>query len=168
MGTTPIYGFPYPDPSDLVANYPALGQQLAEDVETEILAAIPKSITASVLTTQTTTSTSYADLATVGPTVTLTTGTKALVMYGAFMTNTSAGPNISASVAVSGATTLAASDDWRVFFDVSLATYGASLSRAVLFTTLTAGSNTFTMKYKTSSATAQFTNRFIVVVDMGS
>jgi hypothetical protein len=35
-GTTPIYGFPYPEPSDLVANYPALGQQLAEDVETEI------------------------------------------------------------------------------------------------------------------------------------
>jgi hypothetical protein len=38
MGTTPVFGFPYPDPSDLVANYPALGQQLAEDVETEIIA----------------------------------------------------------------------------------------------------------------------------------
>jgi hypothetical protein len=36
MGTTPIYSFPYPDPSDLVANYPALGQDLAEDVETVI------------------------------------------------------------------------------------------------------------------------------------
>jgi hypothetical protein len=36
MGTTPIYGFPYPDPSDLVANYPALGQTLAEDVENVI------------------------------------------------------------------------------------------------------------------------------------
>ena len=36
MGTTPIFGFPYPDPSDLVANYPALGQQLAEDVEDAI------------------------------------------------------------------------------------------------------------------------------------
>ncbi len=32
-GATPIYGFPYPDPSDLVANYPALGQELAEDIE---------------------------------------------------------------------------------------------------------------------------------------
>jgi hypothetical protein len=38
MGTTPVFGFPYPDPSDLVANYPALGQQLAEDVEDEIIA----------------------------------------------------------------------------------------------------------------------------------
>lgn len=32
-GSTPIYGFPYPEPSDLVANYPALGQDLAEDIE---------------------------------------------------------------------------------------------------------------------------------------
>jgi len=32
-GVTPIYGFPYPEPSDLVANYPALGQDLAEDIE---------------------------------------------------------------------------------------------------------------------------------------
>jgi hypothetical protein len=38
-GATPVFGFPYPDPSDLVANYPALGQQLAEDVEDEIIAA---------------------------------------------------------------------------------------------------------------------------------
>lgn len=35
-GTTPIYGFPYPESSDLVADYPALGQDLAEDVETVI------------------------------------------------------------------------------------------------------------------------------------
>ena len=35
-GATPIYAFPYPEPSDLVANYPALGQDLAEDIETVI------------------------------------------------------------------------------------------------------------------------------------
>lgn len=35
-GSTPIYGFPYPESSDLVANYPALGEQLAEDVENTI------------------------------------------------------------------------------------------------------------------------------------
>jgi hypothetical protein len=33
-GSTPIYGFPYPEATDLVADYPALGQELAEDVET--------------------------------------------------------------------------------------------------------------------------------------
>lgn len=32
-GTTPVYGFPYPEPTDLVADYPALGQQLAEEIE---------------------------------------------------------------------------------------------------------------------------------------
>lgn len=35
-GSTPIYGFPYPEATDLVADYPALGQELAEDVETAI------------------------------------------------------------------------------------------------------------------------------------
>jgi hypothetical protein len=37
-GTTPIYAFPFPQPSDLVANYPALGEDLAEDVEDTIIA----------------------------------------------------------------------------------------------------------------------------------
>lgn len=32
-GSTPVYGFPYPEPTDLVADYPALGQDLAEDIE---------------------------------------------------------------------------------------------------------------------------------------
>jgi hypothetical protein len=168
MGTTPVFGFPYPDPSDLVANYPALGQQLAEDVETEILAAVPASITDAVQTSQTTSSTTYTDLATVGPAVTLTTGTKALVLFSARMSSSNQGPNIRASVAVSGATTIAASDDWWIFFDSSLAGYGGVFTRAVLFTSLTAGSNTFTLKYSTSSGTATFQNRTIVAINMGS
>jgi hypothetical protein len=32
-GSTPVYGFPYPEATDLVADYPALGQELAEDIE---------------------------------------------------------------------------------------------------------------------------------------
>jgi hypothetical protein len=39
-GATPIYSFPYPESSDLVAAYPALGQDLAEDIET-VIAALP-------------------------------------------------------------------------------------------------------------------------------
>ena len=124
--------------------------------------------TASVLTSQTTTSTSYTDLSTAGPAATLTTGTKALVIFNTFLTASGTGPTVSASVAVSGATTLAASDDWRVTFDVSSGGFGVSLSRTVLFTGLTAGSNTFTVKYKTSSGTATFATRSIVVMNMGS
>jgi hypothetical protein len=35
-------------------------------------------------------------------------------------------------------------------------------------TTLTAGSNTFTAKYRRSSQTATFSDRSIVVIDLGS
>ena len=38
-GSTPIYGFPYPLSTDLVANYPAVGLELATDVETALAAA---------------------------------------------------------------------------------------------------------------------------------
>lgn len=35
-GSTPIYGLPYPEPSDLVANYPALGESLAETLDEKL------------------------------------------------------------------------------------------------------------------------------------
>ena len=63
-GTTPIYGFPYPESSDLVANYPALGQQLAEDVEDVLSAGFGKIlqvVQGTTTTTVTTTSASYVD-----------------------------------------------------------------------------------------------------------
>lgn len=129
---------------------------------------IPASAENVVTTSQSTTSTSYTDLATVGPTVTLTTGTKALVLFASRMTNTSSGPQVSVSVAVSGATTVAASDDWRLCYDVADGTYNLTLSRAELFTGLTAGSNTFTVKYKTSSSTGTFSERSMTVLNMGS
>jgi hypothetical protein len=70
-GATPIFGFPYPDPSDLVANYPALGQQLAEDVEDAIYARkILQIVRATDTTLNSTTSTSYVDVT--GMTVTIT------------------------------------------------------------------------------------------------
>jgi hypothetical protein len=62
-GSTPVFGFPYPDPSDLVANYPALGQQLAEDVEAEFLlrGKILQVVRATDATQRSTTSTTYVD-----------------------------------------------------------------------------------------------------------
>jgi len=71
MGTTPIFGFPYPDPSDLVANYPALGQQLAEDVEDEFVS--PGKIIQIVQATDTTyRSTTSAVFVDVGFSITIT------------------------------------------------------------------------------------------------
>lgn len=42
-GATPIYSLPYPEPSDLVANYPALGQDLAEDLDGILASKLPYS-----------------------------------------------------------------------------------------------------------------------------
>lgn len=122
-----------------------------------------------VTTGQSTTSTSYTDLATVGPAVTVTTGTKALVIISTWMRNNTAGANVHASFAVSGATTRAASDNDDLFIKaVNNSTPALRASAAYIVEGLTAGSNTFTMKYKVSSGSADYEQRQISVIDMGS
>jgi hypothetical protein len=128
------------------------------------IASLPSSAAAAVATNQGTTSTSYTDLATAGPAVTLTTGTKALIAITTSQEASLAGYNTYTGFAVSGATTIAA-DDTR---GTRLKT-GAQVSTVYLLTTLTAGSNTFTLKYKAESgSTANFLNREIAVIDLGS
>lgn len=121
-------------------------------------------------TGQTTTSTSYTDLATTGPAVTATTGTWGLVIFNATQSNTTSGtPAVFSSVAVSGATTTAANDDWSLITDndsvSALAPYHASLS-AHRFT-LTAGSNTFTMKYRVDGGTGSYFRRRLMLYAVG-
>jgi len=116
----------------------------------------------------TTTSTTYTDLSSsVGPTVTLTTGTSVIVVVTAQMFNNN-GPAAMNMMgfAVSGATTLAASDLTAVWSD-TYATAPAGnynrMSAVSLVTGLIAGSNTFTAKYRVSSGTGTFGDRSIVV-----
>ncbi len=121
--------------------------------------------TASVTTDENCTSSSYVDLTTSGPSVTITTGVTALVMLNATVYASAAGVDGFMSFAVSGATTIAASD----------ANSGASMTqgaydnagcitRIFKLTSLTAGANTFTCKYRRSTAgTAIFKNRSITV-----
>jgi len=119
-----------------------------------------------VSSTQTSTTTSYADLATPGPSVTLTTGTKALVSISVFLYQSGAG-DVEASFEVSGATTVAATSSRAVAVGNAPNTRIRAGS-TFLITGLTAGSNTFKMKYFVSSGTGTFSNRSISVVDMGS
>jgi hypothetical protein len=126
-------------------------------ITVNLLAAINS---AQVLTSQATSSTSYVDLATVGPSVTLTTGTSAIVSVGAASSPAAQGPSAVMSFAVSGATTIAASND---FSSLGGDPYVESVSMITKLTTLTAGSNTFTAKYKATSGTATFFNRSITV-----
>jgi hypothetical protein len=127
---------------------------------------IPTSATATVATSQTTTSTSYTDLATAGPAVTLTTGTKALVIVSAHLTN-SAEQRGYMGFAVSGATTLAASDT-RSLMRYITANQENGMSFAVILNGLTAGSNTFTAKYRVGAGTGTFYNRDINVMNLES
>jgi hypothetical protein len=124
--------------------------------------------TSTVNTSQTTTSTSYTDLATAGPAVTLTTGTKVLVIVNAQFLNQTTGNEVFASCAVSGASTVAASDDWNLGKQEATGSYPIRAGRAHIFTGLTAGSNTFTMKYRVGGGTGQWEKRELVVVDLGS
>lgn len=113
-----------------------------------------------VATSQTTTSTSYTDLTTSGPAVTVTTGARALVLTYASILNSVATNNTYMSHAVSGASSVSASDQFAIRSDESL---DMSLETAMLHTGLTAGSNTFTAKYRVTAGTGTFYDRRIIV-----
>lgn len=119
---------------------------------------------ARVDTQQATSSTTYTDLATVGPSVTVATGTRALVAINASCSTSADNTAGAASVAVSGATTIAANDSWCIFTDGLVAGNFFRAGISTLFTTLNAGNNTFTMQYKAGSTTATYQLREIVVM----
>jgi len=122
-----------------------------------------------VATEQNTTSTSYTDLTTVGPSATVTTGTKALVFVKARLTNSTAGQNAYMGCAISGASTVAAADSQTLNNRPSDSNNpNIGMASMIIYTGLTAGSNTFTAKYRTSGGTATFVNREIFVLDLGS
>ena len=97
-----------------------------------------------VSTFESTTSTTYTNLTTVGPSVTLVTGTAAMISFGAGI-NTPSGQNANLSFAVSGATTLAASDTNSVAAGGVTGGMFVTGSRTMVISGLTAGTNTFTL-----------------------
>lgn len=114
-----------------------------------------------VLTQQTGGLTSYGNLATAGPQVTITTGLAALVFTSAQLENSGNGSTW-ASYGVSGATTDAVTDE-RAIFNQSGSTFGGRFGVSNLHT-LTAGSNVFLVQYRVSSGTGTFDDRKIIVM----
>jgi len=104
-------------------------------------------ITGIVAAFETLTSATYADAPTAGPAVSIRTGITALVTISAQL-RTSSTRYTFATFAVSGATTIAAADVNCVSLGSSVADLNATVSRTYLLTGLTAGVNTFTMKYR--------------------
>lgn len=119
-------------------------------------------------TEQSTDSTTYADLGTIGPTVTLTTGTLALVLINAHVKHDTSGGHAWASFAVTGATTSVAVDGRAVLFSADVTGTGGIRAGVASLIALTAGSNTFTMKYRVSGSgtTGRFGRRRIQVVGL--
>lgn len=123
---------------------------------------------ASVTTLQSTASTSYTDLATSGPAVTLTIGANglALVCIGAVADNATGNQASIMGYAVSGATTVAATDATCGWMYSNTGGQVGGISRTYLHTGLTAGSNTFTAKYRATGGTGDFQQRTISVVPL--
>lgn len=117
-----------------------------------------------ILDSETTTSTSYTDLATVGPTVTVETGPLALVIWGAQMSNSTADLSTRVSVGVTGVSTIAESDVRALSFDPSSAGGIFQGSHAVFYDDLTPGSNTFTLKYRVAGGTGTYLRRRLIVL----
>lgn len=124
-----------------------------------------REITADTVSTlQTTASGTYTDLTTVGPQKTVATGVLALVLWAANTTNNVSLEASLMSVAVSGATTIAASDGYALCIrgPVSPQTNSGCQFRAFA---LTPGNNTFTAKYRANGgSTATFTERRLTVI----
>lgn len=128
----------------------------------------PASASATVATSEATTSDTYTDLTTSGPAVTVTTGTKVLVIVTSQLNGDQSGTRNYMDFAISGATTRAASDTTALIQRRATGDHWMRTSSASSIT-VTAGSNVFTSKYKTSTGgTATFENRQIFVMDLGS
>ncbi len=140
----------------------AAGRLIVTDAINSIAERIPTTDTV-LGAEETTTSTSYTDLSTAGPAVTVTTGTAALVALYARMRNGTATRISYASIVVSGASTVAVSDNLSIAFLSTAADDLAHFGGVYLLDGLTAGSNTFTMKYKANAGTAKFAFRRLSV-----
>lgn len=121
-----------------------------------------------ISTEESTTSTTYVDLTTTGPQVTVDVGAsgKVLVMAGARIRSGTADQGGFASVALSGGNTSAATDDRAVGLRAGVANQSQRASFVEMMEGLAAGSTTFTVRYRSTTDTASFANRELVVVPL--
>lgn len=148
-----------------VALATAAGNMFISSGANSLAQRIPSSDT--INTQETTTNTSYTNLTTVGGTCASVVSDVRVIVWWTVQSNTATVSTESiSSIDISGATTTAPSDNYctdvqqpstgTAFLDVSVA-------RTVRLT-VTAGSNTYTMKYRTTGGTATFRRRSIVTL----
>lgn len=114
-----------------------------------------------VETAESTTNTSYGDLTTAGPTVTVTSGAFLLIHTTCDLVNNTAGQTARATFNVSGATTTT-ENDIRALKNTSTGNLRATVTTLL---GVTPGVNTVKMVYRTSgSSTSTFANRRLIVM----
>jgi len=161
MATTTNYGWTTPDNTALVKDGASAIRSLGSAIDSSLAGlkfATQSAVDALVVNPA---GTAYAASAGTDPAVTVTTGTRALVIVSARFNN----PNFNfLSYDVSGATTIAASDDRAA---TNQTTSQATITQVILQTGLTAGSNTFTMKYRCNvSASGSYEYRKLTVIPL--
>lgn len=118
-------------------------------------------------TTATTSSTSYTDLSgSFGPSLTVDTGTRALVMYRVAMRNNTSNESCTVSFEVTGDSSVPAQDKRAIIIDGVDANNTISVGAMDLTDLVSPGTNTFTMKYKVSAGTGTFLNRQLIVLPL--
>jgi hypothetical protein len=118
--------------------------------------------TAAISRGETTTSTSYVDLATSGPSVTVTTGTTALVWMACRFDNSGTGMS-AASLSINGSTP---SDTVMVSCTGVVAGNQNRRSVCTRVSGLTPGLNGFSLQYRVVSGTGTFTDRELAVMPL--
>lgn len=123
-----------------------------------------------VSTTRTTTSTSYTDMTDTTDTITVTIGSSGMaqVSLSGYLYQGNLAQFMLASFAVSGATTMAASDSKAIAIQAANTgtTAGAYLGAPFLVTGLNPGSNTFKMKYRVTAGTGGAAERRISAIPL--
>lgn len=118
-----------------------------------------------VAASQTLTTSSYADLATVGPSVSVTTGTSALVFLNSTITPAVTDTACGMSFDITGRTERQASDRDAILIDGTIGGNALRVGTNILVTGLTPGLNVFTSKYKSSgNNSTAFNDRFLGVL----
>lgn len=133
-------------------------------VSTGVNSIAARTVNADLITTsETSTSTTYTNLATVGPAVTATTSASAIVSTYCNMNNATNAAWM--SYGITGATTNAEVDNRAIQITAGGGQrYGATFFHSAI---LTAGNNTFTAKYRVStSGTGTWSDRRLMVIPM--
>lgn len=118
-----------------------------------------------VAVAETTTATSFTDLATVGPQATVTSSQYSLAFMQSAVQNNTSGLTSNVGLDVSGATTAAAA---AIYISILTGAANNALTAGAIrmIDFLTAGSNTFTMKYQVGGGTGTFNRRYMTIMPL--